>query len=95
MSGSKEEEGGLAVGGTRAFALGCVGRGVGRVVTLVGGTRARVGPCTGGGGAADILCDRSRREAWMGESLVTRAEVVGRVATMDWMVPNWVVMVSS
>jgi len=31
----------------------------------------------------------------MGETLLSRAEEVGRVATMDWMVPNWVVMVSS
>ena len=81
--------------GTRAFALGCIGRGVGRVVTLTGGTGARVGACAGRGGAADNLCDRSRREALIGESLVSRAELVGRVTTMDWMVPNWVVMVSS
>jgi len=82
-------------GGARPFALGCVGRGVGRVVTLVGGTGARVGACTGREGAADTLCDRSHREALMGESLLSRAALVGRVATMDWMVPNWVVMVSS
>ena len=49
----------------------------------------------GGGGAADILCHRACREALMGETLLSRAEEVGRVATMDWMVPNWVVMVSS
>jgi len=63
MSGSKEEEGALAGEGARLFALGCVGRGEGRVVTLVGGTGARVGAGTGGGGAADTLCDRSPREA--------------------------------
>jgi len=47
------------------------------------------------GGAADTLCDRSRRAALMGESLLSRAELVGRVATIDWMVPNWVDIVSS
>jgi len=31
----------------------------------------------------------------MGASLESIAELVGRVATMDWIVPNWVVMVSS
>jgi len=95
MSGSKEEEGALPRGGARALALGCAGRGVGRVVTPVGGIGARVGACAGGAGAADTLCDRLRREPMMGESLLSRAELVGRVATMDWMVPNWVVMVSS
>jgi len=86
---------GLGGGGARAFALGCAGRGVGRLVTLVGGTRARVGAYTGGGEAADTLCDRSRREPLNEEGLLSRAELVVRVATMDWMVPNWVVMVSS
>jgi len=95
MSGSKEEVGGLSGGGARAFAPDCFGRGVGRVVTRAGGTGARVGAWAGGGGAADTLCDRSRREALMGESLLSRAELVGRVATIDWMVPNWVVMVAS
>jgi len=74
--------------GARAFALGCAGRSVGREVTLVGGTGARVGACARGGVAADTLCDRSRREALIGESLESRAELVGRVATMDWIVPN-------
>jgi len=95
MSGSKEAVEGLAGGGARGFALGCAGRGVGRVVTLGGGMGARVGACTGGEGAADTLCDRSRRQALIGESLLSSAELVGRVATIDWMVPNWVVRVSS
>jgi len=95
MSGSKEEEEGALGGGARPFARGCVWRGVGLVVTLVGGTGARVGACTGRGGAADTVCDRLRREALMGESRLSRAVLVGRVATIDWMVPNWVVMVSS
>jgi len=104
MSGSKEE-GGAWGGEARPFGLGCAeggvgrvgcaGRGAGRVVTLVGGTGARGGAGMLGGGAADTLCDRSRREALMGASLLSIAEPVGRVATMDWIVPNWVVMVSS
>ena len=91
--------GSLVGGGARAFALGCAGRGVGRVVTLVGGTVARVGACTGGGGAADTLGDRSRRDALIGLRAVSKtfptARKVGRVATMDWILPSWVVMVSS
>jgi len=113
MSGSKEEEGALLGGGARAFALGCAGRGGGRVVAPVGGkggrteagagrgvapvggTGGRVGASAWGRGAADTLCDRSRRDALMGESLQSRAALVGRVATIACMVPNWVVMVSS
>ena len=85
----------MAGGGARAFALGCAGRGVGLVMTLVGGIEALVGAYTGGAGAADTLCDRSRKEGLMGESLLSSAELVGRVATIEWMVPNWVVMVCS
>jgi len=46
-------------------------------------------------GAADTLCDMSRRDALMGESLLSRAKLVAMVATMACKVPNWVVMVSS
>jgi len=31
----------------------------------------------------------------MGASLISMAELVVRVATMDWIVPSWVVIVSS
>jgi len=41
------------------------------------------------------LCDRSRREALIGESLLSSAEEVGRVATIDCTVTGWVVTVSS
>ena len=47
------------------------------------------------GEAADTLCDNSRRDALIGASLQSRAVVVGRVATIDCKVPNWVIMVSS
>jgi len=71
-----------------------VGAGASRVVAPDGGTCCRVWTSTWEGGAADILCDRSRRDALMGASLESRAELVVRVATIDCMVPNWVVMVS-
>ena len=48
-----------------------------------------------GGGAADTLCDRSRKDALMGERAFSWAGNVGRVATTTWMLPNWVVIVSS
>jgi len=72
-----------------------MGAGVGRVVAPTGGTGGRVGAGAWERGAADTLCDRSRRDALMGESLRSRAELVARVATMACKVPNWVVMVSS
>jgi len=95
MSGSKAEGDTFVGGVTGVFALGCAGGGVGRVATSAGGTGARVGAGAVVGGAADTLWDRSRRAAWIGESLESRAEEVGRVATMLWIVPVWVVMVSS
>jgi len=72
--------GSLGGGGAPAFALGCVGRGVGRVVTLAGGTGARVGACARGGGAANNLCDKSRREALMMEVWFPRREYAVRQA---------------
>jgi len=79
------------VGGTGGRTEGSAGR----VVAPARGTCGRVGAGAWEGGAADTLCDRSCRDGWMGESLLSRAAVVGRVATIPCMVPNWVVMVSS
>jgi len=56
---------------------------------------AEWGAALAGRAVADTLCDRSRRTVLIGESLLSRAEEVGRVATMDWIIPNWVVIVSS
>jgi len=56
---------------------------------------AGLGGAAGAGGAALTLCDRSRREALIGESLLSRAEEVGRVATMDCTAASWVVTVLS
>ena len=55
----------------------------GRVVAPVGGTGGRVGAGAWVGGAADTLCDRSRREALIEASLHSGAVEVGRVATID------------
>ena len=49
----------------------------------------------GEGGAALTLCDKSGREALIRESLLSSADEVGRVATMDCTVVSWVVTVSS
>jgi len=68
---------------------------MGCVVVLVGGTDGRVGVGACGWGAADTLCDRSRREVLMGARVPSRAGKVGRVATTAWILHNWVVMVSS
>jgi len=88
------------VGGAgRAFAPGCAGRGVGRVVTPDGETGACVGACTRSLGPADTLCDRSRRDALIGERAVSKsfstAGNVGQAAAIAWILPSWVVMVSS
>ena len=97
MSGSKDEGGDLFGGGARVLVLtwGGGGGGTGCGVIPVGGTDGRVGAGACGWGAADTLCDRSRRDAMMGESLQSRAAVVGRVATIPCTVPNWVVMAFS
>ena len=52
------------------------------------------GPAPGGGGA-DTLCDRSRMAALIGSRTPWRPSHVGAQWTAAWMVPNWVVMVSS
>jgi len=49
----------------------------------------------GAGGAALTLCDRLQREARIAEGLLSSAEVVGRVASMDCTVASWVETVSS
>ena len=49
----------------------------------------------GAGGAALTLWDRSQSKGLIGESLLSSAEKVGRVATMDCTVASWVVTVSS
>jgi len=52
-----------------------------------------------GAGASGIggvtLCDRSRMAALIGSRTPLRAGQVGMVWTACWMLPNWVVMVSS
>ena len=53
------------------------------------------GGARGAGGAEFTLCDRSQRAALIGESLLSRAEEVGRVATIECTVVSWVVTVSS
>ena len=72
-----------------------MGASAGRVVVPAWGPGGREGGGAWVGGAADTLCDRSRRDALIGASQLSRAVEVGRVATIDCMVPNWVVMVSS
>jgi len=107
MSGSKQEEELLLGGGARALRLegggagapaggmdGRVGTGARCVVALVGGTVGRVGAGAWGGGAV-TLCDRSRMAALMGVRTPSRAVHVGMVWTACWMLPSWVVMVSS
>jgi len=74
---------------------GRVGAGAGYVVAPVRGTGGREGAGAWGGGAAETVCDRSLRNALMGASLLSRAVKVGRVATIDRIVPSWVVMVLS
>jgi len=62
-----------------------------------GGIFCPGGPAVAAGvrGAVLIPCDRSRRDAWIGQSLLSSAKDVGRVTTMDCMVASWVVIVSS
>ena len=48
-----------------------------------------------GGGAAHTLCDRSQRDALTVPRSVSSAGKMGRVATTAWILPSWVVMVSS
>jgi len=79
------------VGGTG----GQVGASARRVVVPARGPGGRVRAGAWEGGAADTLCDRSQMEALIGASLLSRATEVGRVATIDCTVPNWVAMVSS
>ena len=107
MSWSKEDEELLLAG--RALALGLGGGGAGApvggmdgrveagawfVVTLVGGTGDRVRAGAWGGGAV-TLCDRSRMAALIGSRTLWSAGQVGMAWTADWMLPSWVVMVSS
>jgi len=112
MSGSKEEEGPLLVGGGRGLAIGggivgaeCVvapvggtdgrvGAGAVREAVLLGGIGGRVGAGAWGVGPV-TLCDRSRMAAFIGSRVLWRAGQVGMVWTACWMLPNWVVMVSS
>ena len=107
ISGSKEDVEALLEGGARTLGLrrrgvGAPGRAMGarvgagacRMVALVGGTGGRVGAGAWGGGAA-TLCDRSRMAALMGVRTPSRAVHVGMVWTACWMLPSWVVMVSS
>ena len=63
------------------------------MVVLVGGMGGRAG--AGARGAADTLCDRSRRAALIGVRVSWSAAQVGMECTAAWMVPNWGVMVSS
>ena len=65
-----------------------------RMVAPDGGTGGRVGAGAWGGEAVTV-CDRSRMAALMGSRVPCSPGQVGRVVTIDWMVPNWVVMVSS
>ena len=83
----------LARGGGEQL-LEAGGGAAGRVTTPTGGIGCRSG-AAGAGGVEPTLCDRSRSEVWIGESLLSRAAVVGRVATMDCTVASWVVTVSS
>ena len=105
MSRSKEEEGPLLEGGGRGLASSggiigaeCVvapdGGTGGRVVALLWGIGGRVG--AGAGGMGDVtLCDRSRMAAFIASRAPWRAGQVSMVWTACWMLPNWVVMVSS
>jgi len=80
----------IVVANLREGSTGPGGRGWGRgrVTTPVGGIAGR-------GGAVLTLCDRSQREALIGESLLSSAREVGRGATVDCTVGSWVVTVSS
>ena len=46
-------------------------------------------------GGAETLCDRSRMAGLMGARVPSSAGQVRRVATVAWILPSWVVMVSS
>ena len=109
MSGSKEheDEEPLLGGGARVLGLGSgtagapsggtggrVGAGACRVGAPVGGTGGRVGGGAREGGAV-TLCDRSRMAALIGVRTLSRAVQVGMGWTAAWILPNWVVMVSS
>jgi len=74
--------------------LGAGGGAAGRVTTPVGGITGQ-GRAVTTAGAELTLCDRSSREALIGESLLSSAEEVGRVATIDRTVASCVVIVSS
>ena len=67
---------------------GRVGASAGHVVVPAWGPGGREGAGAWVGGADDTLCDRSRRDELIGASLLSRAVEVGRVATIDCMVPN-------
>jgi len=84
----------LVLGGGGAWCLGTRGGAAGRVTTRVAVIVGRSG-AKGAWGVALTPCDRSRREALIGERLLSIAQAVGRVATMDCTVASWVVTVSS
>jgi len=84
----------LLVLGGGARCLGMRGGAAGRVTTPVAVIVSRSG-AEGAWGVALTLCDRSRREALIGERLLSIAQTVGRVAMMDCTVASWVVTVSS
>ena len=107
MSGSKEEEEALLGGEARVLGLGRggtgapdgaiagrVGAGVCRVVALVGGTGGRVEAGAWGGGAV-TLCDMSQIAGLIGLRAPWSAGQVCIVWRAFWMLPSWVVMVSS
>jgi len=79
--------------GARSLRIG--GGAAGRVSTPVGGIVGRFGAmgAWGARGAALILYDRCRREALIGESLLSSGEEVGRLATINCTVASWVVTV--
>ena len=91
ISGSKPELEGLE-GSARDL-----GGGEGEAALVVEpdrGTTGRAGVGTGGG-AEVVLCDRSRMDALNGERAFSIAGNVGRIATMDCILPIWVVRTSS
>ena len=73
---------------------GLVGPSAGCVVVPAGETAGRVGAGAWVLGPTS-LCDTSRKAAWIGARGPSSAGQVGRVATLAWMLPDWVVMVSS
>lgn len=81
MSPLKDEEEALLGGGTRNFVLVCAGRGLGRMAVPHGGMEGQVEAGAWEGGAADTLCDWSRRDALIWERASSRVGKVGRVAT--------------